>query len=85
VSAIVVTALGVGWLAAAAAGYPPTLRSAHSQPAKTTPPAMVAVTGEGKLYHKPDCAYIHGPLKMQSGAQAIADGYTPCTHCMPQH
>ena len=80
--AMTVVVLAGGWLAAAAAGYAPALRSEHSRPAKAMPQMMVAVTDEGKLYHRPDCTFIHGPVKMEPGAQAIADGYTPCTRCI---
>jgi hypothetical protein len=45
---------------------------------------MVAVTKDGKLYHKPDCTYIHGTAQLESGAQAQADGYTPCTRCLKE-
>jgi hypothetical protein len=75
---------GVGWFAAAADRQPAILRSEHSRPARMPPPAMVAVTTEGKLYHKPDCTYIHGPSQLESGAQAQADGYTPCTRCLKE-
>jgi hypothetical protein len=45
-------------------------------------PPLVAVTAEGKLYHDPHCAFIHGPARYESVAEAIADGYTPCTRCL---
>ena len=79
ITAVVLTA---GWLAATAATRPNPLRSQHSEAAATPPHEMVAVTAEGKLYHRPDCRYIHGPSRMESGEQAVADGYTPCTRCM---
>lgn len=81
-TSIVLVLLVGGWLAAASAGRPEILRSRHSDPGIAAPPPLVAVTAEGKLYHKPDCAFIHGPLRMETGQQAIAEGYTPCTHCL---
>jgi methylphosphotriester-DNA--protein-cysteine methyltransferase len=45
---------------------------------------MVAVTRTGKLYHKPECTYIHGPAELESGIQAQAEGYTPCTRCLKE-
>ena len=81
-SALTAIVLTAGWLAATAATHPHPLRSQHSEAVATTPSEMVAVTEEGKLYHRPDCRYIHGPLRMESGEQAVAEGYTPCTRCM---
>jgi hypothetical protein len=80
-SAITAVVLTAGWLAAAVT-RPHPLRSQHSEAAATAPREMVAVTDEGKLYHRPDCRYIHGPVRMESGEQAVADGYTPCTRCI---
>ena len=58
------------------------LRSRHSEPSPVSPPAQVAVTPEGKLYHRPDCRYIHGPIHLEAGEQARAEGFTPCTRCL---
>ena len=84
-SAITAVVLSAGWVAATAVARPHPLRSQHSEAAATPPREMVAVTEEGKLYHRPDCRYIHGPLRMESGEQAVADGYTPCTRCMTEY
>jgi hypothetical protein len=73
-----------GWFGAASAARPEALRSRHSEPAKVARPLSVAVTAVGKLYHDPDCGFIHGPIRMKSSAQAIAEGYTPCTRCLRQ-
>jgi hypothetical protein len=72
----------VGGIIVAASARPEALRSRHSDPTMAAPPAVVAVTADGKLYHKPECAFIHGPARTESGEQAITDGYTPCTRCM---
>jgi hypothetical protein len=81
-SAIALALLIGGWLAATSSGRSAPLRSPHSEPATAQPPSLVAVTSDGKLYHRPDCAYIHGPIQMESGEQAIAEGYTACTRCL---
>ena len=81
-TAIIAALLVCSWLGAAAAGYPAGLRSAHGEPAKTMPQTMVAVTNAGKLYHRPECKFIHGPVKLETGAQAFAEGYAPCPRCM---
>jgi hypothetical protein len=73
--------LVAGWSAAVAASRAPKLRSEHSQPAAVAP-AVVAVTEQGKLFHRADCAFIHGPVRSEPGEQAIAEGYTACTRCM---
>lgn len=78
---VAVVLLVGGWLAAASSGTPNLLRSRHSDPTIAVPPPLVAVTAEGTLYHNPTCGFIHGPFRMESGEQAVADGYTPCTRC----
>ena len=70
-----------GWSAAVATSRAPKLRSEHSQPAIAAP-AIVSVTERGKLFHRADCAFIHGPVRSEPGEQAIAEGYTACTRCM---
>jgi hypothetical protein len=70
-----------GWTAAVASRHSPKLRSEHSLPALTAP-AVVAVTEQGKLFHRVDCAFIHGPARSVPGGEAIADGYTACRRCL---
>ena len=81
-TAVAAVVLVGAWWAAAASAAPEPLRSRHSEPASTAPPSVVAVTAAGKLYHDPACTFIHGPVRMEAGAQAIAEGYTPCTRCL---
>jgi len=81
-SLIAVVLLVGGWLVAASTGRPEVLRSRHSDPAIAVPPPLVAVTLEGKLYHDRECAFIHGPIRIEPSEQAIAEGYTPCTRCL---
>ena len=84
-TSVTVVLLIIGsWLAASSA-QPVVLRSKHSDPAITALPAIVAVTAEGKLYHDPKCAFIHGPLRIEPGNQAVGDGYTPCTRCLQRY
>ena len=81
-TAVVAVLLVGGWFEAASSGRLEPLRSRHSEPATVAPPPLVAVTAEGRLYHDPGCAFIHGPIRTESSAQAIAEGYTPCTRCL---
>jgi hypothetical protein len=77
----VVVLMAGGWFVAST-GRPAALRSQHSEPVTAVPPPLVAITAEGKLYHRPECAYIHGPVRMEPGDQAIAEGYTAWTRCI---
>lgn len=69
------------WMAGVASASRAPLRSAHNEPAWSAPTGMVAVTEQGKLFHDPACPLIHGPAHLESGQQAIADGFAPCTRC----
>jgi len=80
-SAAVAVFLMVGWAATVTMTHSPKLRSNHSVPSLSVPP-LVTVTEQGKLFHRADCAYIHGPPRSEAGEQAIAEGYTACTRCM---
>ena len=71
------------WMAGAASASRTHLRSKHSEPAWVTPLDRVAITDLGKLYHNPSCPLIHGPVRLETGSQAIFAGYTPCTRCLP--
>ena len=73
--------LAAGWILASASARSPQLRSAHSVPSRTAP-AVVTVTEQGKLFHRPECTFIHGPARSEAGDRAIAEGYTACTRCM---
>ncbi len=73
--------LAGAWMAGAASASRAPLRSAHSEPAWSTPAVTVAVTGQGKLFHDPSCPLIHGPARLESAQQAIADGFAPCIRC----
>jgi hypothetical protein len=70
------------WRAGVASASRAPLRSAHSEPAWSTPTRMVAVTEQGKLFHDPSCPFIHGPAHLTSGQQALAGGFAPCTRCL---
>ena len=75
--------LAGGWIIGLATASRPPLRSEHSEPAPPATLEMVAVTEQGKLFHDPSCPLIHGPAHLESGWQAVAAGYTPCTRCLP--
>ena len=81
VSVVVVLLIIGGWLGVSF-GERAILRSPHSDPRIATRPEIVAVTSQGKLYHDPDCAFIHGPIRVEPSDQAVAEGYTPCTRCL---
>jgi hypothetical protein len=81
-TAVILVLMVGGWLAAAASGRPEILRSRHSDPTIAAPPALVAVTAAGKLYHRPECSFIHGPIRTESIEQAVGEGYVPCTRCL---
>lgn len=70
-----------GWIAGVALASRAPLRSQHSEPARSIPTGMVAVTDQGKLFHDPSCPLIHGRAHLESGPQAIAYGFAPCTRC----
>ena len=82
-STVVVLGLIGLWLVSASAAPRPPLRSRHSEPA-TAAPATVMVTADGKLFHRAGCTYMHASARAESGAQAIAEGYTACTRCLPR-
>ena len=63
-------------------GIPARLRSGHGEPAQSVPARQVAVTAEGKLFHDPQCTFIHGVTEMMSAESAVTAGYNPCTRCM---
>ncbi len=80
---VVVIAIVIA-LAAGARSHPTALRSEHSRPAARVPAREVVVTKDGKLYHDASCKYIHGNPQEMSAAEAVKEGYTPCTRCMPE-
>lgn len=81
-AATLITLALIGACYAALSRPSPDLRSQHSLPAVIVPSAMVVVTDRGKLFHRPECKYIHnGERKTMSAADAVAQGYTPCTRC----
>ena len=85
-SAVVVLLIIGGWLGVSF-GERAILRSPHSDPRIATRPEIVAVTSQGKLYHDPDCAFIHGPIRVEIVIQLALtgdgyEGYTPCTRCL---
>ena len=82
-SAAAVIVLAAGWTVAAWQVPQPPLRSAHSEPARVAPAGLVVVTAAGKTFHRDGCGFVHGPTELRSGGQAIAEGFSPCTRCLP--
>ena len=80
-AALAVIILTATWLASAVVVRESDLRCRHSRPAAGPPPAVVAVTSDGALFHRPGCKYVHGVVRLEAGTVAIASGYTPCTRC----
>ncbi len=70
------------FLGLAQGGALPNLRSQHSQPAVRMPSTQVAITGDGKTFHRADCPFIHGPVKMVDAKTAQQEGYVPDPRCM---
>ncbi len=70
------------FLGLAQGGALPNLRSQHSQPTVRMPVAQVAITADGKTFHRADCPYIHGPVKMVDAKTAEKEGYVPDPRCM---
>jgi hypothetical protein len=68
----------------------PELRSEHAQPPHNIPPALiVALSTEGKVFHVPGCKYLHKhdgeSLQMMTAADALEEGYVPCSRCLRQY
>jgi hypothetical protein len=42
----------------------------------------VAVTADGKIFHRADCPFIHGQAKMVDAQTAAQQGYVPDPRCM---
>ena len=81
--AVLIVLIGA-WVAGSRLSARTLLRTAHSEPAHIVPNQPVIVTTAGKVFHRDGCTFIHGPAVSESGDKAVADGYTPCTRCLPQ-
>ncbi len=93
----------LGWMVAAAAAVVvagslevarssessgPELRSEHAQPGNGVPPdMMVVVSVNGKLFHVPQCSFIHDKAHVQTvtAREALRQGYAPCVRCMKEY
>jgi len=89
VAAVALLAGGVA-LGNSAVFKQPELRSEHAQPSHRIPPAlMVAVSTEGKLFHVPNCKFLHRRdgenHELITAAEAMKEGFTPCTRCLHQY
>jgi hypothetical protein len=89
VAAVALLAGGVA-LGNSAVFQQPELRSEHAQPSHRIPPAlMVAVSTEGKVFHVPNCKFLHRRdgerPELITAAEAMKEGFTPCTRCLHQY
>lgn len=89
VAAVALLAGGVA-LGNSAVFKQPELRSEHAKPSHKIPPSlMVAVSTEGKLFHVPNCKYLHRrdgeSPRLITAAEAINEGFTPCPRCLRQY
>jgi hypothetical protein len=68
----------------------PDSRSRLAQPAYKIPPELrVVVSSEGKLFHVPNCRYLHNKVgespETMTASQALREGYAPCPRCLRQY
>ena len=89
VAAVALLAGGVA-LGNSAVFNQPELRSEHAKPSHKIPPSlMVAVSTEGKLFHVPNCKYLHRregqSPELITAAEAMKQGFTPCPRCLHQY
>lgn len=89
VAAVALLAGGVA-LGNSAVFKQPELRSEHAKPSHKIPPSlMVAVSTEGKLFHVPNCKYLHRrdgeSPELITAAEAMKQGFTPCPRCLRQY
>lgn len=59
----------------------PALRAPMSEPTLRAAYGMVAVSDEGKTFHVPGCAFLHGKVRMIPVEDALRQGYNPCIRC----
>src|SRR4051812_15830198 len=81
-TAALIVLVAVSWSIVGVSALAQPLLSQHSQPAVRLPARMVAIVGEGKLFHDSKCTFMHGHPRMVSAEEATRMGYTPCTRCM---
>ena len=90
VFAAILLIVGSVRLGRSAVFYNPELRSEHADPARTSIPdnMLVLVSDDGKVFHGGGrCPFIHDKahLRTMTAAEAIREGYAPCTRCMRQY
>lgn len=68
----------------------PEMRSRLAQPSRRIPASLiVAVSGEGRVFHVPGCKYLHkregeNP-ELMTAAEALQEGFAPCSRCLRQY
>jgi hypothetical protein len=63
-------------------------QSALAKPGINIPPELlVAVSGNSRVFHLPECGLIHGKkdLKTMKAGEAIHKGLVPCVECLHQY
>ena len=71
-----------------AANPPLPERSALAKPGSDIPPdLLVAVSGNSRVFHVPECGVIKGKndLRTMKADEAIREGLVPCVHCLRQY
>lgn len=68
----------------------PDMRSLLAQSPHGVPSSlMVVVSSEGRIFHVPGCKYLHQhdgeSPQMMTAAEAMREGYVPCTRCLRQY
>jgi len=64
--------------------FAPEPRAQMSQPTRRMPQQLVAVVEGGKIFHVPECEFMHGKYRMVTPEEAVREGYTPCSRCISE-
>jgi hypothetical protein len=68
--------------------FHPPAKSILAVPGHDIPPEMQVVISDGsKLFHRPDCPFIHDKSSERTitAKEAMQQGYTPCSRCLRQY
>lgn len=63
-------------------------RSEQAQSGKNIPPDLAVVVAAGtKVFHVPDCIFIHDKpnLRKMTAKEALRGGFTPCPRCLKKY
>lgn len=87
-AAAAVVTVGTVELASSLSSRQSELLSEHAQTGIGVPPdLMVVVSDKGKMFHTPQCRFIHDRTNLRTIAAREAQklGYAPCIRCMKQY